>query len=181
MHVHLCLTRWADQRSHRGPGNQLSFSWGRGLATREQQHARQPHGQAVIVWFTHNQHLIVSHWSAGTCNLEENVNSLGFWRAELLCLSGNEGEAGALMWLAPGCSELLTACSHAGLGTRLCVRQFDRQLTWLAPQMPVNPYLKAGSAQESFTQEKASKTFLSILLPSSGWSAPCCNSNLWTL
>lgn len=52
------------------PGNQLSLSWGSGLATREWQHARQPDGQAVIIWFTHYHLLIVSHWVAGTCNLE---------------------------------------------------------------------------------------------------------------
>lgn len=33
---------------------------------------------AVIIWFTHNQSLIVSHWVAGTCNLEQNVNPQGF-------------------------------------------------------------------------------------------------------
>lgn len=54
-----------------GPGNQLPLSRGSGLATREWQHARQPRGQAVIVWFTHNQLLIVSHWAAGTCNFEK--------------------------------------------------------------------------------------------------------------
>lgn len=89
----------AEHDSQRRPGNQLQFSWGRGLATGEWQHARQPHDQAVIIWFTHNQLLIVSRWSAGTCNLEENMNSQGLSQAEL---SGNEGEAGAFMCLAPG-------------------------------------------------------------------------------
>lgn len=68
--VQLCHARWGEQHSHRGPGNQLPLSQGSGLATREWQHARHPHGQAVIIWFTHNQLLIVSHWAAGTCNLE---------------------------------------------------------------------------------------------------------------
>lgn len=95
----------AKHDSHRQPGNQLQFSWGRGLATGEWQHARQPHGQAVIIWFTHNQLLIVSHWSAGTCNLEQNMNSQGLLQAEL---SGNEGDASAFMCLAPGSSVLET-------------------------------------------------------------------------
>lgn len=50
---------------------------------------------------------------------KKSVNSQGFWQAELLCPSGKEGEASALMRLAPGSPVLLTAHSHGGCGTRL--------------------------------------------------------------
>lgn len=115
----LPCARWGEQHSQGGPENQLPLSRGSGLATSEWQHARQPHSQAVIIWFTHNQLLIVSHWAADTCNLESSVNSQGFWQAEILCPSGNEGETRALLWLAPGRPVLLTVHTDGGSGARL--------------------------------------------------------------
>lgn len=119
------------------PGNQLSLSWGSGLATREWQHGRQPDGQAVIIWFTHYHLLIVSHWVAGTCNLESSVNSQGFWRrSECFNVVGP-------------CSPVLrTTHSHGGFGV-FSLWQVDRQLTWLTPDLSVNPQLKVTPMQVS--------------------------------
>lgn len=47
------------------------------------------------------------------------MNSQGFWQAERLCLSGNKGEAGTLMLLAPGSPALRSAHTGGGLGARL--------------------------------------------------------------
>lgn len=45
------------------------------------------------------------------------MNSQGFWQAEVSRLSGNEGEAGALMLLAPGSPTLRSILTGEGLET----------------------------------------------------------------
>lgn len=141
----------AKHDSHRQPGNQLQFSWGRGLATGEWQHARQPHGQAVIIWFTHNQLLIVSHWSAGTCNLEQNMRAFG---GRALIMKGMP----ALLCAWP----LVVLCWRLGIQI-FVLWQFDWQLTWPALELPVNTIiLKVAPVQVSSAQKKLQKIFFPI-------------------
>lgn len=113
-------------------GNQLPLSRGSGLAGGEWQQAGQRNQQAVIIWFTHNQPLIVSHWAAGTCHLELSGNSQGFWRAELAsCPSGNEGEASVFNAAGPCSRSLLGAHSQGGFGVGLLLCSDSLIDSWL--------------------------------------------------
>lgn len=76
--------------------------------------------------------LIVSHWAAGTCHLEQSGNSQGFWRAELAsCPSGNEGEASVFNAAGPCSGSLLGARRQGGFGVGLLLCSDSLIDSWL--------------------------------------------------
>lgn len=129
--------------------------------------------------------LIVSHWAAGTCHLEQSGNSQGFWRAELAsCPSGNEGEASVFNAAGPCSGSLLGAHSQGGFGVGLLLCSDSLIDSWLerlrvASHSTTESNPKAGV----FISRISWKVFFFFLslssldfffLSLSEWSAACC-------